>query len=218
MLIKADSSNDKEDLTISLDFVAIGSSLIEAGRPDGYAEFRKWAVGRFGENAAMLDVSRLLHAVLLLPADPDSLAKLDRMKAVLEQSEFDKAKLKSNWDREAAIWRAFGLAMLEYRQGRPARARHWAEVGMGFRENRDYINAALEPVFAMACFRLGDVKSAKTTLARTRRRIDRAFSPDLPAAYEPLGQYQGYWWDWIIARILFREAEALIDGGAAAPK
>ena len=29
---------------------------------------------------------------------------------------------------------------------------------------------------------------------------------------EPLGRSQGFWWDWLLARILFREADALVEG------
>jgi len=89
---------------------------------------------------------------------------------------------------------------------------------MAFKATRGYITGALEPVHAMACFRLGDIQTAKAAMAPMRERIDKAFSPDLPAAYEPFGQYQGYWWDWIIARILFHEAEELIEGGGASPE
>ena len=117
-------------------------------------------------------------------------------------------------DRELAFWRAFGLALLEYRQGNYERAKHWTDFSMTLKDSRDYINGALEPVHAMICFRLGDKRTARADLERTRKRIDKAFAPELPAAYEPFGQYQGFWWDWIIARTLFHEAEALISDNA----
>lgn len=191
---------------------------MEGGKPGDYAAFRKWAVERYEKDAAALDVSRLFHAVLLVPADPESLARMDLLKPTLEKSEFNKQKISGGWDMEAAIWRAFGLALLEYRQGRFQQARQWAEVGLRFPPARDYIYAALEPVHAMACFRLGDVKTAKASLESARKRVGKAFSPDLPAAYEPLGVHQGFWWDWIIARILFREAVAIVQDGTGSAK
>jgi hypothetical protein len=138
---------------------------------------------------------------------------MDRLKPILQNTEFRKDHVKDGWDREAAIWRAFGLAILEYRQGNFAEAKRWSEVAMAFHPTRDYINSALDPIHAMASYHLGDIKSANNTLERMRKRINKAFAPDLPAAYEPLGEYLGYWWDWIIGRILFREAEALIGSG-----
>ena len=40
--------------------------------------------------------------------------------------------------------------------------------------------------------------------------IHPVFASGLAPTYEPLGHGQGYWWDWVLARILLREAEALI--------
>jgi hypothetical protein len=143
------------------------------------------------------------------------MAALDRLKPVLTDTEFRKTHVKDGWDREAAVWRAFGLALLEYRQGNDRESKRWIEVAMDFQPKRDYINLALEPVHAMASFKLGDHSGARSTLAKTKLRLDKAFSPDLPAAYEPMGKQQGLWWDWIIGRLLFLEAEALIDGTSA---
>lgn len=210
MLVKADEINKGESLVQSIDLIAIGSALIESGRRSEFAEFQRWSVGRFGENATDLDVSRLFHSVLLIPSDQACLARMDRLKPILQNTEFRKDHVKEGWDREAAIWRAFGLAILEYRQGNFAEAKRWAEVAKAFHPARDYINAALDPIYAMAVFRLGDTATARNTLDGMRKRIQKAFAPDLPAAYEPLGEYQGYWWDWIIGRMLFREAESLI--------
>ena len=215
MLVKADSIHEGEPLVAPLDLIAIGSALVQAGDPSQYAAFCDWSVARFGGNPTELDVSRLFHSVLLLPPDPESLAAMDRLKPVLSNTEFRKTHVKDGWDREAAIWRAFGLALLEYRQGNDQQAKRWIQVAMDLQPTRDYINLALEPVHAMASFKLGDHSGARNTLARTKLRLAKAFAPDLPAAYEPLGKQYGFWWDWIIGRLLFQEAEALIAGGSA---
>lgn len=213
MLLKADDMNRGEDLTNPQDLVAISSVLIEGGKPDDYAAFQAWATDRFGGSASPLDASRLIHAILLVPGDAGLLNRLDRLKPIMQEFGAEAEANANSRDREFALWRAFGLALLEYRQGHFERARHWADFAMSFKDNRDYINGALEPVHAMIRFRLGDMETARADLERTRKRINKAFSPELPAAYEPFGQYQGFWWDWIIARILFDEADALIQGG-----
>lgn len=216
MLLKAGAMDDSEPLITSLDLIAIGSALAEGGYHKEYADFCRWSVRKFGKNPVELDVSRLFHAVLLAPPDKKSLAAMDDLKPVLWATEFRFDHVNDGWDREAAIWRAFGLGLLEYRQGNYEESRRWIEVAMSFRPNREYIQASLDPVHAMASFKLGDETSARNTLARSMLRINKVFAPDLPAAYEPLGQYQGFWWDWIIGRILYREAELLILGGEAA--
>jgi tetratricopeptide (TPR) repeat protein len=210
MLLKAE---DRHDLINSLDLVAMSSVLIEGGKPQDYRVFQVWATDRFAGSSSALDASRLVHAILLAPVDERLLRRLDRLKPVMEEFGTE-TESENRRDREFALWRAFGLALLEYRQGNYERAKHWADFAMSFKDSRDYINGALEPVHAMIHFRLGDVGIARAELERTRKRIDKAFAPELPAAYEPFGQYQGFWWDWIIARTLFREAEVLISGAA----
>jgi eukaryotic-like serine/threonine-protein kinase len=135
MLVKADALNEGEPLVASLDLIAIGSALVQAGAPSEYAAFCDWSVARFGENPTELDVSRLFHAGLLLPRDPGSMAALDRLKPVLTDTEFRKTHVKDGWDREAAVWRAFGLALLEYRQGNDRESKRWIEVAMDFHQS-----------------------------------------------------------------------------------
>lgn len=209
MLREADEVNGSDHLTTSLDLVAISCVLIEGDQPDDYMEFCNWAAARFGKSSSSApDISRLLHSVLLLPTDSIYLRRLDRLKPQLDSS------TRTNEGGEFSVWRAFGLSLLEYRQGNFEKARAYAEEGMSRGSTRDHIMGSFEPVHAMACFRLGDVETAQVDLQRVRERINKAFSPELPAAYEPFGQNQGFWWDWIIVRILFREAEALIQEGA----
>lgn len=214
MLIKADDMNPSEHLTNSLDLVGICCVWLEGGQSDGYATFVDWAVARFGKYPSPTDASRLLHSVLFAPIAPGTLDKLEDLKPILANCENDPEKIKINGDREPAIWRCFGLSLLEYRQGNYRQAKHWMDVAYSFKAARDYINGSLDPVHAMICFRLGDAQNARISLEKSRTRVARAFSPELPAAYEPFGQYQGFWWDWIIARILLREAEALIESGS----
>lgn len=214
MMMKTDDLNRGQNLTNSLDLVAISSVLIEGGRPQDYRAFQFWATERYAGSSSSLDVSRLLHAILLSPVDHRILQRLDQVKPLAEAFGGEKELPGNRQEREFALWRAFGLALLEYRQGNFEKAKHWADFAFSFKETRDYINGALEPVHAMICFRLGDVDTARSDLERTRKRIEKAFAPELPAAYEPFGQYQGFWWDWIIARTLFREADQLISAEA----
>ncbi|MES2924633.1 MAG: serine/threonine-protein kinase [Verrucomicrobiota bacterium] len=208
MLLRSDELAPGQRLMTSHDMIAIGCAFVEGARPDEYQAFCEWAFDQFKKSPSPAEVSRLYHSVLLLPADAGFLAKLHRLKPILEESKSNPQGI------EYPVWRAFGLALLEYRQGNFERARNWAEVGIGLKSNRAHIDGAFEPIHAMACFRLGDVKTATADLARTRKRIDKAFSPELPAAYEPFGRSYGFWWDWVIVRILFREAETLIQAPA----
>jgi serine/threonine protein kinase len=212
MLLNAEDSTTHQALTDSLDLVMISCVLIECGNHADFESFRKWAADRFGSSGSETDASRMLHSLLLVPADRAYLQRMGQLKPLLEQPGFEAGQPPGR-EREMSVWRAFGLSILEYRLGNFAQSRHWAKVAMSFKDSRDYINGALDPVHAMACYQLGDAETAKTILERSRKRVEKAFTPELPAAYEPFGQFKGFWWDWIIARILLREAETLIQGG-----
>lgn len=205
-LRKADELNHSEHLIDSLDLMAIGCVLIETGRPQDYQAFCNWAQDRFGNSTSPSEMSRLFHSVLLLPADKQMLAKLDKLKPLRE---FKPIRPEI---RQEAVWRAFGLALLEYRLGNYEKSLYWADRGSA-KHRLSHIIGSFEPVRAMANHRLGNVQAAESDLASCRIRIEKAFSPELPAAYEPFGKNQGFWWDWIIVRILFREAEALMEKG-----
>jgi eukaryotic-like serine/threonine-protein kinase len=211
MMMKTDDMNRGQNLTTSLDLVAISSVLIEGGKPHDYRAFQAWATDRYGSTSSAPDASRLLHAILLAPVDPQLLNRLEALKPMMQEFEEGIELEGYRRERELAQWRAFGLALLEYRQGNYQQAKRWSDFALSFKESRDYIRGALEPVHAMICFQLGDLEAAREDLGRCRKRIEKAFSPELPAAYEPFGQYQGFWWDWIIARTLFREAESVIS-------
>ncbi len=188
--------------------------LLQSGYSEDYDLFREWAFDRFGDSADTVWIRRLVHVTLLTPPDEKFMRRMEPLKEKLKQTEFDPKKLERGWPREAAIWRAFGLALLEYRLGNFENSRVWAEQALAFRDSRKHISAVVYPVLAMARYRGGDVDAAKMDLKRARQRIEEAFTPELPAAYEPMGKYQGYWWDWIIARVLFKEAEALVEPAA----
>lgn len=210
LLLKADDKNHADNLADSSDLLATGAALVASGNVDDTVRFRDWALSRFGKADSILSIERVLHATLITPVDASYLGELESLKVRLEATEFDPSQLKSGWPSESALWRAFALALLEYRQGDYPRALEWVKRARDFKSNRDFINCNLDTIHAMICIRLGDLESAGADLDRTRNIFKKAFAPELPAAYEPFGAYQGYWWDWIIARILFREAEALM--------
>jgi hypothetical protein len=218
MLLNADDPGRTKQIADPRDLLVTGPVLVESGKTENYEHFREWAFDRFGDNPDPLWIRRLLHVTLLTPADKEFLRRLEPLKEKLEYTEFNPRKLEDGWPREAAIWRAFVLALLEYRLGNFEQSRAWAERAVAFRAFRKHMAAAIYPILAMARYRLDEADAAKADLKHARERINEAFSPELPAAFEPLGRHQGFWWDWVIARILFREADALIEGNSGAQR
>jgi hypothetical protein len=58
----------------------------------------------------------------------------------------------------------------------------------------------------MSLRQLGEVESARFQLAQGRNQIERKFESSL----DPGGAAQGYWFDWVFARILLDEAQVVI--------
>jgi hypothetical protein len=59
----------------------------------------------------------------------------------------------------------------------------------------------------MCCFRLNQMAEARSELAESREIIRGRFAVGLNAG----NATYGYWFDWVSARILLREAAALIE-------
>jgi hypothetical protein len=64
----------------------------------------------------------------------------------------------------------------------------------------------------MADFQMGDIEKAKSELAKARKTIQAS-----PQTLQRGNGQLGYWYDWAFARVLLREAEALMEDGSPAP-
>jgi eukaryotic-like serine/threonine-protein kinase len=212
LLTQANRLSSPDKIISNNDLVAPGPALVENGDMDTYNQFREWALSRFGDASRPAIAQQVLQSVLLLPADQDFIGRLAHVKELLEQPAYDRSRLKPGWETEFAAWRAWSLSLLEYRTGDFEQAILWGEMALSYRAPKEALPASIHPVLAMAHHSLGHTDAARTELEKARELIHHAFTPNLAPAYEPAGSYQGYWWDWVQAEILFREAEALIEG------
>ncbi len=65
--------------------------------------------------------------------------------------------------------------------------------------------AAGQAILAMALFRSGRLDEARSELAQARALVTARFSSEL-LPFEG----NAYWFDWVLARILLREAETVV--------
>ena len=215
LLTQANRLSSTNQIFSNNDLVSPGPALVENGNIDDYRKFRAWALGRFGEDPTLGAAQQMLQTTLLLPADAEFLRKLQPMGNLLKQSEFDPSKLKPGWDSQFVIWRAWSIALLEYRTGNHEETIRWCTKALEYKNPAACLPAIIHPILALAHHRAGHPGPAREALDQSRKLLQTAFNPELAPTYEPLGRSQGYWWDWLIARILFREAEAAILGPAA---
>ena len=88
---------------------------------------------------------------------------------------------------------------------------------MDEKDNTTAQTATLRVILAMSCHRQGQADEAGSQFSKARDVIEAQFKNGLEHGNSSLGM----WYDWVIARILLREATALIGDGsgtAAVPK
>jgi hypothetical protein len=183
-----------------------GAALGEAGDRDAYEWFRQMAIARFALSANPIAAEHTIKVSLLTPADVATLQKLaplaDVAAATLEGIDPRNAR-----DPHMAAWRSFAIALFEYRRGRYEQALVWVQHCEASPNYNAARLASSRLIFAMACHHLHRESEAREALKQARELIDVRFRTSLDAA----GSSSGFWFDWINARILLREATALID-------
>ncbi|HVW22441.1 MAG TPA: serine/threonine-protein kinase [Opitutaceae bacterium] len=182
----------------SLDHLRQGAVLAEGGDQEGYERFRRAALQRYADAGGQA-ADRILKICLLLPADP---ALLARLRPYADANAAALARADASGDLFMAAWRAMSQALWEYRQGNYTQAIAWAQRCLNYRESNAPRAATALVVRAMAERRLGRRAEAEADLAGARGPIEAKFRGPI----ERGTPVQGFWFDWLFARVLLREA------------
>ncbi len=102
-------------------------------------------------------------------------------------------------------WCYFALALMRYREGNIDAASHWADRAMPIAGGHVARETMLHCLRAMIAWRKGDAWTAQALLDEASPSIEDYFSRPIQ-----LGTSRGSWSDWLIARLLYQEARALI--------
>jgi eukaryotic-like serine/threonine-protein kinase len=97
-------------------------------------------------------------------------------------------------------------ALLEYRLGHYAKSEEWCRQCLGYPEYNASRTAAARVILALDSQRLRQPDKARVELALATDSINRKFADGL----NPGTSSQGFWFDWIFARLLRDEAAAQI--------
>jgi serine/threonine protein kinase len=200
VLLKVDTLDDWNDVT--LDHQLYGTELVESGEFDRYQRFRREMVANFEVSTNGRADWRILKAGLLLPADPALLTALSPLATVAER-DFTVVS------RRAGVndpWGSISMALWKYRCGDYAGA---AELCTLCLTNKNEYPVQIQTdrmLLALADWQLGRRAQAQGELVLGRDVILDKFKnpPGLGNAH------QGFWWDWVFAGILMREASALV--------
>jgi serine/threonine protein kinase len=104
------------------------------------------------------------------------------------------------------------LALMEYRRGNGTKAAEWCRRCLAYPEYNAPRITFVRIVLAMSCHHLGQTREATSELDQARKAIEARFKDGLDLT----ASSQYFWYDWIFARVLLREAEALFNEAHAA--
>jgi len=108
-----------------------------------------------------------------------------------------------------AAWRSVSLALMEYRRGDYTRAAAWCRRCLDYPEYNAPRAATARVILAMSCQHLGQADEARSELTHARSMIEDKFKKN---GLDRGTGVQGFWFDWLFARILLGEATAMIEG------
>jgi serine/threonine protein kinase len=190
-----------------MDLIAVGPTLVKAGDLASYRRFREDAASLHGLIADRDNTAILVKACLLLPADEALLERLRPAAAMLVGFLSKDSEPRAGDDGSQSAFIAMSLGLSDYRRGDFAQAMAWNRKCLAFPDSNQARSATAHVVSAMAAQRLGQPGLARAELALAREFFAGPFARDV---YYPRGEGQGHWQDWAIARVLEREAAALI--------
>ena len=184
---------------VTLDDQALGVLLVESGQRERYGQFCQTALETFATTSNSDAAARILKTCLLLPPD---LSLLQKMKPLGAASESFAGGMDA---KTYPGWAAIPAALWRYRLGDYPKAEEWCRHGLNPNDQISSQYAALRLILGMSCFQTGQTNEARTQLGLARASIDNQFQAGLTG-----DNYKGFWYDWVFARILLREAMTMI--------
>jgi tetratricopeptide (TPR) repeat protein len=185
----------------TLDFIGCGVCLIESGGADHYDLFSQAALSRFVATSNAVAAERTLKTcVLIAPSQSvmESLVPLAR----LAGKSFATADSREEEADFRAAWGSVSMALWEYRRGHYAESIKWARRCLAYPDNNAPRAATAHVELALALYQTGQNEEALRELNQGRQSIENKFNEVLELG----SPAQGFWFDWVFARILLREA------------
>jgi len=199
-LLEVDQKDNSWDITD--DLLMFGPIQIENGDFQGYERFREAAVARFAETKDPVFAERTLKISLLTPPDPKLLKRLEPLSDVSANSMEQPGQ-----DQLMVAWRCISLALMAYRQGYTPTAKMWCQKCISNSQYNPSRIATAHIIHAMSSYQLGETNESVSELAEGHKLVDSEFSNGLGEG----NGLEGFWYDWLFARILLREADSTIS-------
>ena len=191
----------------TLDYLEQGCALVEHGDLNGYEQFCQAAVAAFVNNTNPVVAERILKICLLRPAGRRDIASLVPLAEVAANTFSATDNPGMELFQFHAAWACVSLALMEYRQGNYAHSVEWSKRCLATRDSNQARTATARVLLAMAYRQLHQTDQAQSELAQGRADIETTFNRGLDRG----SRENGFWFDWVFARILLREATAAVE-------
>ena len=198
---RVDKSNSE---SVSIHFVAAAAALVDVGDLAHYEELRLMAVDRFSAATHPYIMDEIVKSCLIMPASPELLAKLEPLVKGLKNH--------LPWDRQASPyelmegWQMLSITLATYRTGDHLLALKWARRCLEHPNVNASRNATIHAIIAMAQHHSGRTEEARVALESARSAVSDHFRKP----FQHWGEDAAFWFDWVIARILLKEAEGVV--------
>lgn len=194
---------DDTDLSdnASRDFIPIAPTLVACGDLETYREFHRQLLDRVGRTQNPIAAEQVLKCSLQVPEDATLVPALKPLAVVAERSLVGKKGAPGDW---LEAWRCTALALWNYRGGNLPEALRWSELSLSLNDDEEARHAFTRIVHALTLCRLGRKGEAKADLEAARRPIEDTFRRGIEF------HRQGYWHDWLAAKLLLAEADAAV--------
>jgi hypothetical protein len=206
---------DKTDMTYEAtrDLLMAGPTLVFAGNLEDYHRLVQEMVARFRGTQSPQAAEQVLKFSLIVPTDAGTLRALEPVANVARKSvETERITPGNNF---LLAWRAFAIALFQYRAGNFDDAIAMARRCLGFSDARPTAIAMAHLVMGMALRQLHREAEAQSEIRIGEAMVRLKIPIDARISSQIWGSDQtGYWYDWVFARILLREAEGFIDGAS----
>jgi len=185
------------------DYTRYAVVLAELGERAAYENFCREPIKRYGDISDPTVAERILKNSLLLPSSPELLASLSPLASRIEQS--IPTNVLSATQNDTIPWRCMALALLNYRGGQYAESARWSTLGLKLASGPKLSQvASMHAILAMADHQLGRDDEARAELAKSHQEVEGRFK-------DPFINVDDHF-DWLLARLLEREAAACVMG------
>ena len=206
-LDELDELNPKDDTdtygnTMTFDYLLYGPALIELKDKTAYESFRQSVVEHLARTTDSVVAERLCKVSLLLPAEQKLMIPLGPLYAVAAQRQEDPKLL-----LEKKNWACISLALVDYRRTNYQKSIEWCQLCLSSPLQNAARKSTAEIILAMSNQRLNQHADAQKELTQAAATIDEAFQKGGKAYSEKPAVL---FFDWMFARILLREALAVV--------